>query len=195
MHHADDARRPFVAAALEIEAIDGVLLRGGADELHRPAVRHVGEQCAEGEHHRDVELLGDADQLLGEQPPTQRRLRAEHQDHVAARGAGAPRTDRGPHDGASLLGREPYMRPHGGEVGELLRVDLGEGLRLPRFDEVPHAVAGCIGRIVPAGEGRNQDGALQRGLRQPADVLHGPSRYRHRRGAAWPKRSTPVARR
>jgi hypothetical protein len=143
----------------------------------------------------DVEPLGDADQLLGEQAPAQGRFRAEHQDHVAARGAGAPRADGGPHDGASLLGGEADVRAHGGEVGELLRVDLGQRLGLPGLDHVAHAVAGGVGRVVPAGEGRDDHGALQRGLRQPADMLHEPQRYRHRRGAAWPKRSTPVARR
>jgi hypothetical protein len=141
-------------------------------------VRHVGQQRAEREDQRRVEPLGDADHLLGEQAPAQGGLRAEQEDDVAAGGAGAPRADGGPHDGATLIGGEADVRAHGGEVGELLRVDLGERLGLPGLDQVAHAVAGGVGGVVPAGEGGDDHGALQRGLRQPADMLHEPQRYR-----------------
>ena len=84
VEHADDAGRTLVARALEVEAIDQLGVAGRADDLHRPGVRHVGEQGAEADGHPRAELLGDADELGAEQLPAQRRLGTEHEQHVAA---------------------------------------------------------------------------------------------------------------
>jgi hypothetical protein len=78
-------RWALVAAPLELEAVDQVLVGRGPDQVHRLGVRDVGEQRAERQHEARVVPLGDGDDLLGEQPPPQRRLRAEDDDRIATR--------------------------------------------------------------------------------------------------------------
>ena len=73
-------------------------------------------------------------------------------------------------------GVEAHVRANGGEVGELLGVDLGERLRLPRLDEVADAVARRVAGVVPAGERGDHHRSPQRGSGEPADVFHHPNK-------------------
>ena len=107
VEHADDAGGALVARALQVVAVDQLGVARRPDDLHRPAVRHVGEQGAHADGQAGPGFLGEADELAAEQLPAQRRLGAEHEQHVAARHRRPPHPDRRPHDRAA-----PVVDPH-----------------------------------------------------------------------------------
>ena len=93
LQHADDAGRTLVARALELEALDQGVVGGGADQVHRPAVRHVGEQRTERDGHRCPEVPGEPGDLLGRTSATAAPARARARGSRRCRAA-TPTTPR-----------------------------------------------------------------------------------------------------
>ncbi len=77
-----------------------------------------------------------------------------------------------PDDLAQAVVVESHVGPRGGEVVELLGVDVGDLLEVPPVDEVAGGGAGGVAGVVPALEGGDDDRRLQRGPGRPADVDH-----------------------
>ncbi len=182
--HADDAGRPLVRGRAQLEAIEQLVVGRRADDLGGLAVREVGEQGAEADGHRHAAALGEADHLLGEHPPSQRRLGTEQEQGVGARQAGRPHPHdrpldvplrRSPTGGVAV---EADARAHGGEVGEPLGVDVADLGGRPVGDHVLEGARRGVAGVVPSGEGVDQHGAVQVRLAAETEVLHRSSRYR-----------------
>ena len=78
----------------------------------------------------------------------------------------------GPDDLPEAVVVQADLRARGGEVVELLGVDLGHEVGVPAVDEVARRRGGGVAGVVPALEGGDDDGLLQRGTGRPADVVH-----------------------
>ena len=142
-----------------------------ADDVNRMGVRHVGEQRAEADAHRHVEVFGQSDDLLREEAPLQRRLRADDQDRVGARQRRGPHLHRGPRD-VPLPVAEVDARPDRGEVGEDLGVDVGDVRGPPVVHHRADRGRGSLTGVVPAGEGEQHHRVVQRSVGQQPNVLH-----------------------
>ena len=171
LEHADDPGGPFVLRPLQFEALHHRVVGRRADQRHGPRVRDVGEQRTEGERHADVESVGDTHDLLGEEPPAQRRLGAEHEQHVGAGQRDRPDAHGGPDDRPVVLLVEAHLRADRGEVGEHVGIDLGQRRCSPRLDHRANGAGRGVAGVVPAGERGQQDRTRQTGLGDPANVL------------------------
>ena len=80
-----------------------------------------------------------------------------------------------PHDLAEAVVVEAHLGAGGGEVEELLRIDVGDQLGVPAVDEVARRGGGGVAGVVPALEGGDHDGLVERGTGRPADVVHRPT--------------------
>ena len=120
-------------------------------------MRVLGEQGAEPDRHRDVVVLGEADELV-----------AERRQRIAGSG---PRTSSTSVDGSdaahtSTVGqticRWPSSmhdeRADGGEVGERLGVDLGDLGGVPVLGQHADRPGRGLAGVVPAGEAEQQHG-------------------------------------
>ena len=172
LQHSDDPRRALVTRALELVAFHQGVVGGGADQVHRPAVRHVGEQRAERDGHRCPEVRGEPGDLLAEGSPAERRLGPEDEDHVGTWQRRRPHPDGRPHDLALALRGQSHMRPHGREIGVRIGIDLGEGGRRARLDEGAQRRRCSIARVVPPREGGHHHRVRERRFGEPTDVLH-----------------------
>ena len=175
---ADDARRALVLAALQVEAVDERLVGGGADERDGLAVHDVGQQRAEGDHQPGPGLLGDARDLVGEGPPAQLGLDAEHEHDVAAGRRRGVRVVRRPRDAAGVAVDQVDLGPGRLEVVVLLGVDAGDRLRAPLLDQVADGERRGVAGVVPAGEGGDHRRAAEGRAAAPDHVLHRSRRYR-----------------
>ena len=175
LEHADDPGRPFVARVLEAEALDELRVARRAGHRRRARVRHVGEQRAERDDELDVEIAREVEHELREGLPAQARLDAEQQHDVAV-GARDPSVVEGvlrPLD----LPRHPLVerdvRPVRLEVDEALRIDVREPLGVPDAREVARGERRTLAAVVPAPEGCDQDGSLERGTPHHPQLAHG----------------------
>ena len=129
-----------------------------AGDVHRQAVRDVGEQRAERDDELHAERLGEVGDDVRERAPAHRRLGAAEQDQVArrARHVRDEDLDRRPDD---LAGQPSTSLTFGRtrlEVVELLRVDLREAGRAERAAEERERGGGGVAGVVPAGERADQ---------------------------------------
>ena len=76
----------------------------------------------------------------------------------------------GPLDVARHALVEAHRGPHGLEVDEALRVDVGEALGLPASGEVRRSQRGRLPSVVPALERGDQDGPRERGALGDAEL-------------------------
>ncbi len=164
LQHADDARRALVGVGLDVEHLAHVGVLAGRGDRDRAGVRHVREQRAERDDGRDVQALGDVQQLAAVPAPAHRRLDAVHEDDLAAGPRGGGDRDRGgrPGDLAAAVRPDADHRAVHLEVVVLLRVELVDLLRAPRLVQVLERLARGGPGVVPALEGGEQDGLLLR---------------------------------
>ena len=174
VQHADDPGGALVARRLELEAGDHLGLVGRADDRGGPGVRHLGQQRAEGEAEAGAVALGDLGELGAVGAPAQLRLGADDHEHVLVAAGDRAGVDLGgrPDDLAQTVVVESHLGSGGGEVVELLGVDVGHLVEVPAVDEVAGRGAGGVARVVPALEGGDDDGRLERGPGRPTDVDH-----------------------
>ena len=167
---------------------------------------NVGEERAEGDDQLDPELLARPDDLAAEGPPARVRLDPEEQDGVTL-GSGRLRRHRGaeervlrPVDAPCHSFFERHVRTHGLEVEELLRVDVGEPLRVPGAGQDSRRRAMLPARRrsspetqrrAPAGAGR--DGCRCGGARRSAECTPALARQSPRQRPAGPPGTTGTA--
>ncbi len=144
-----------------------------------PPVRVLGEQGAETDGHRHVVVLGQADDLIAEAAPLHRRLRSDDEQHVGRRERRRPHVDRRPDDLAVAL-VDDDERTHGGEVGERLRIELGDLGGVPVLGEHTDRPGRPVAGIVPAGEAEQQHRSAQLQVAEQPDVFHRCSPYGRR---------------
>jgi hypothetical protein len=137
-------------------------------------VGHIGEQSAQGDHQGDVVPADDLEDRIGELLPAETRFDADQDDEVVG---GAVTTVvealvRRPGDLAQVALGDADRGTVVGEVVELLRVDLGEAVRLPGAGEKPGGGGGGLGSIGPTGEGGDQHRILQRWGLVDAQMFH-----------------------
>ena len=123
-------------------------------------MRVLGEQGTEPDRHRDVVVLGQADDLVAEPSPLHRRLRSDDEQDVGRRERRRPHVDRRPDDLAATL-VDDDERTDGGEVGERLGIDLGDLGGVPVLGEHADRVGRALAGVVPAGEAEQQHGSAQ----------------------------------
>ena len=161
----DDAGRAFVARGLQVQAARDPFVRRGAAHRHRSGVRRVGKQRAERHHHLHAELVAALEQLGRERLPPHVRLDAADQDHVPA-DVGQPRERdprRRPGDEPPTVVVEGDHRPVDLVVVVVLGLERPQRGRGPQLLEVLDR-GGCgVPGVVPALEGRDQDGVHQLG--------------------------------
>ena len=197
LEHADDAGGPLVGRALEVERGRRGPGRTAVPMTEvGPGVGHLGEQGAEGEDQAGVELLGHGHDLVAERAPPQLGLGAEQHHGVDARRRAGGELGGGPGDLARLAVDQADLRAGGGEVEELLGVDLGEAVGRPavRAASGRPCVAASPASFHPS-KAAITTGVAQRGTARPADVLHGREATRPASGTSGPstrRRSRPA---
>src|SRR5690606_17338726 len=103
-------------------------------------------------------------------------------------GGGGPGIDLGgrPHDRPVPVLVDADLGPGGGEVVELLRVQLRHRVEVPAVDEVAHRAARRVAGVVPPLERRDGHRLVELRADDPAHVLHGPTVPASSPGAAHP---------
>ena len=170
VEHADDPRRPLIARGGETESLDELGIARASRDGDRTCVGHVREERAKADHQLDAELLDEAHDQVGKRAPAQVRLDAEQQDDVAVEPLRATVVEdrRGPVDPPCHSFLERNVRPGRLEVEEVLRIDLGEALRVPQLGEVTRGERGALSAVVPAPESGDHQRPFE--LRLPGDI-------------------------
>src|SRR3954454_10126933 len=152
LQHTDDARRPFVARALQPEPGRRIRVVRCARHLRRPGVWRVGEQRTERHDNAHIEIPNDAEQLGAERAPPHVRLDAvhEHQVEVGTGRAAVGEARRRPGDAPRNAVDERHRRPVDLEVVIVVRVEFGERLGVPDQFEMLHRSARGVPGVVPA---------------------------------------------
>lgn len=115
-----------------MQGVDEPGLGRGTGDGHRAGVRGVGEQRAQQHDVADLQLQHQPDQLAAERPPPHVRLDPVHQDDVLAVRQPRPRhPGGGPGDAAGLAVAHLHDRAGDLEVVVVVRIELGDGHRLP----------------------------------------------------------------
>jgi hypothetical protein len=156
-------RSVFVTRALQAETLDQFLIGRPAGHRRRSGVRHVGEQRSERDHHLDTELACKLGNHVGEGLPAQIRLDPEQQDRVAidTRNRRVVEGVLRPFDVPRLTVDQRDVRTGRLEVEEVLRLDVGESVRLPDLGEVSARERGTLPAVVPASNCRDQNRLAQ----------------------------------
>jgi len=115
-------------------------------------VRHVREQRPESDHHLNTKLPCQIDDHAGEGLPAQVRLDPEQQHRVAIeiRDRRVVEGVLRPVDVPGLTIDERNVRTGRLEVEEVLRLDVGEPVRVPDLGEVAARERGALAAVVPA---------------------------------------------
>ena len=119
----------------------------------------VGDQGAERDDHLDAEAIRDLGDPVRESPPLQVRFGSGEEEKIAYRafGGGGEEHVSGPLNLARLALSQVDRRPVGLEVEELLWIDLCDHLGVQRFGGSGEGGGRRTRRIVPPGEGADQD--------------------------------------
>ena len=136
-----------------------------------PPVRVLGEQGAEADRHRDVVVLGEADDLVAEAAPLHRRLGSDDEQHVGGRERRRPHVDRRPDDLAVAL-VDDDERTHGGEVGERLGIELGDLGGVPVLGEHADRAGRTLAGIVPPVKPNSSTGRRRPHVAEQPNVFH-----------------------
>ncbi len=177
MEHPHDAGGPLVVGALELQAGHHLGFVGGAHDRGGTGVGHFCEQRPQGDAQAGPVLVGHRGELLAVGAPAELRLGADDEEHVlvpAGDGAGVDLGGR-PDDLPQALVVEVDLGAGGGEVVELLGIDIRHQIEVPAVDEVAGRGGGCVACIVPALEGGQHDRLAQGGTGRPPDVVHRPT--------------------
>ena len=163
--------------------MDERVVGGQARDRHRPRVRHVGQQRAEGDDELRAERLGEVDDQRGRTCASASTARRPERGRGRAGRAGCARRRSRPRATRSrACGLDELdLRPRGLEVEEVLGVDAGEARGAERGAEELERRGGRVAGVVPAGEGAHES----RGAQAVGAVL--PDQRRHPdHGTSWP---------
>ena len=134
-------------------------------------MRVLGEQGPEPDRHRDVVVLGEADDLVTEAAPLHGRLRPDDEQHVGRRERRGPHVDRRPDDlPAAFIDHDE--RADGGEVGERLGIELGDLVGVPVLGQHADRPGSALAGVVPAREAEQQHRSTQLSIAEQPDVFH-----------------------
>ena len=140
---------------------------------------HLRQQRAERDAEPGPAGASDLGELAAVGAPPQLGLACRRREHVLCPCPGSCRR-RSPWPATRSGGAQSSSRrtcgAGGGEVVELLRVDVGHQLGIPAVDEVPGGRGGGVARVVPALEGGDHDRLVQR--RDGSSSGRGPSLHR-----------------
>ena len=183
MQHAHDAGGAFVGRLRQTQALDDFAVIGRAGDVHRTAVRHLGKECPERDHHGGVVGLCDLDDEVAERPPLELGLDALQEDHVAAavrEAAGGELVERPVDHPDTVFATDLWTGRR--EVEELLGIDVGERVGVPSIAEPPDGRRRGVACVVPPLECSDDDWPIERGAVCPSEVRHGPEAIGVRRG-------------
>jgi hypothetical protein len=153
-------------------------------------MRDVREQGSERDHHLDTELAGKVDDHVGEGLPAEVRLDPEEQYGVAIE-IRDRRVVEGifrPVDVPRLTVDEGDVRAGRLEVEEVLRLDVGEAVRIPDLGEVAARERGALAAVVPTAKSSDQNRSRMRSSSAIGEVYVRPEEQRREGNRADPDR-------
>src|SRR6266851_2070176 len=136
-------------------------------------MRDVREQGSERDHHLDTELAGKVDDHVGEGLPAEVRLDPEEQYGVAIEiwDRRVVESIFRPVDVPRLAVDEGDVRAGRLEVEEVLRLDVGEAVRIPDLGEVAARERGALAAVVPTAKSSDQNRCAQGGPVENAEFV------------------------
>ena len=131
----------------------------------------LGQEGAQPDHHGDVVVPGEGDELIAEAAPLHRRLRPDDEQDVGRRQRRRPDVDGRPDD-LSMPLVDHDERTDGGEVGERLGIELGDLGGIPLLGQHADRPGRTLAGVVPSREGEQQDRSARLSIAEQSHVVH-----------------------